>query len=93
MLWNLSGIYNKMHSLVWADKIDSPREYFRVLYLQSGVLSDILKWISYFIKEVNSNTGCGKFLVKYKNTYLIKRFYLQDHVSWDKDCFQIDENV
>ena len=31
--WNLSGIYNKVHSVVLAYKIDPPREYFRVLYL------------------------------------------------------------
>ena len=31
--WNLFGIYKKVHSVVLANKIDSPREYFRVLYL------------------------------------------------------------
>ena len=41
--WNLSGIYNMVYSLDLANKIDSPREYFRVLDLQSGVPSDISK--------------------------------------------------
>ena len=35
--WNLSSIYNKVYSLILANKIDSHREYFRALYLQSGV--------------------------------------------------------
>ena len=35
--WNLSGIDNKVYSFVLAYKTDSSREYFRVLYLQSGV--------------------------------------------------------
>ena len=35
--WNLSSIYNKVYSLILANKIDSPREYFWALYLQSGV--------------------------------------------------------
>ena len=30
--WNLSGIYKKVHYVDLANKIDSPREYFRVLY-------------------------------------------------------------
>ena len=37
MPWNLSDIYKKVHSVVLANKIDSPREYFWVLYLWSGV--------------------------------------------------------
>ena len=41
--WNLSGIYKKAHSEDLANKIDSPREYFRVLDLQSGVPGDISK--------------------------------------------------
>ena len=41
--WNLSDIYNTVYSLVLANKIDSLREYFRVLDLQSGVPSDISK--------------------------------------------------
>ena len=36
--WNLSSIYNKVYSLILANKIDFPREYFRVLYLQNGVI-------------------------------------------------------
>ena len=35
--WKLSGIYNMVYSLVLANKIDSPRQYFRVYDLQSGV--------------------------------------------------------
>ena len=35
--WNLSGLYNKVYSLVLANKNDSPREYFRALHLQSWV--------------------------------------------------------
>ena len=31
--WNLSSIYKKVHSVVLANKIYSPKEYFRVLYL------------------------------------------------------------
>ena len=31
--WNLSDIYKKVQSVVLANKIDSPREYFLVLYL------------------------------------------------------------
>ena len=38
-----ADIYNMVYSLVLTNKIDSPREYFRVLYLQSGVPSDISK--------------------------------------------------
>ena len=30
--WNLYGIYKKVHSVDLANKIESPREYFRVLY-------------------------------------------------------------
>ena len=30
MPWNLSGIYKKVHSVDLANKIESPREYFRV---------------------------------------------------------------
>ena len=41
--WNLSDIYNMVYSLVLTNKIDSPREYFRVLDLQSGEPSDISK--------------------------------------------------
>ena len=41
--WNLSDIYNMVYSLVLTNKIDSPREYFWKLDLQSGVPSDISK--------------------------------------------------
>ena len=60
----MSDIYNMVYSFVLTDKIDFPREYFRVLDLKSGVPSDIYC----FIKEVNSDTRCEKFLVKYKST-------------------------
>ena len=43
--------------------------------------------------EVNSDTHCEKFLVKYKSTYLNKRLKLHDHVLWNKDFFQIDKTV
>ena len=33
-----------------------------------------------FIKKVNSDTCCEKFLMKYKTTYLNKSIELQDHV-------------
>ena len=48
--WNLSSIYNKVYSLILANKIDSPREYFRVWYLQSGMT----KWnieVEYFVSS------------------------------------------
>ena len=41
--WNLSDMYNMVYSLVLTNKIDSPREYFRVLDLQSVLPSDISK--------------------------------------------------
>ena len=37
MPWNLSGIYNKVYSLVYTNKFDSPRECFRILQFQSWV--------------------------------------------------------
>ena len=52
MRWNLTSIYIKVYSLILANKIDSPREYFRVLYRQSG----ITKW--YFEVEYFISSGC-----------------------------------
>ena len=47
---NLSDIYNMVYSLVLTNKIDSTREYFRVLDLQSEIPSDISKWPPYEIE-------------------------------------------
>ena len=39
---NLSGIYNKVYSFDLANKIDSPRQYFRVRCPQSGVINHVI---------------------------------------------------
>ena len=55
---NLSGIYNKVYSLDLANKIDSPREYFWVLHLQSWVT----KWYieaEYQVSSRRLTATCG----------------------------------
>ena len=58
MPWNLSGIYNKVYSLVLANKIDSPREYFRVLLLQSGVPKCYID-VEYLVSSRKLTATCG----------------------------------
>ena len=90
--WNLSDIYKKVQSVVLANKIDSPREYFRVLYLLKWG-TQVIYWstISGLIYEVNSHTRCKPFLItcNYKSDYLNKRFYFRIMFHEIKTIFKL----
>ena len=71
--WYLSSIYNMAYSLVLGNKVDSPREYFRLLYLQNG----ITKWyieVEYIasLKKLTATRSVRNYLKNIKVPIWIK---------------------